>query len=276
VGDGYFQTMGIPLLRGRGFQASEMAAGTQGVAVIDRLAAEKLWPHGDALGQHLRLLPDGSQPKEQDLEIVGVVGNVRQHIIGGGLEPTLYVPFGQQYQADMNIHLAAAPRALEAIRQQVRTVDARLPVIALQTMSEHLDSSFDIWTERTGARMFAAMGMVALLLATIGLYGVRAYSVARRTREIGIRMALGARAGDALKLVLREGLMLTGIGLGVGLVLALALGKLLASLLFEVSGVDPLVFGSAALLLAAVSALACYLPARSAARVDPLVALRYE
>ena len=283
VGDGYFQTMGIPLLRGRGFQPGEMAAGTHGVAVIDRMAAEKLWPNGDALGQHLRLLPDGAQPKEQDLEVVGVVGNVRQHIIGGGLDPTLYVPFGQQYQADMNVHVAMVPmpeagvaRVLAAMRQEARTVDGRLPVLALKTMGEHVDSSFDIWIERTGARMFAAMGIVALLLATIGLYGVRAYSVARRTREIGIRMALGASAGDALRLVLREGLTLTGIGLGVGLVLALAIGKLLASLLFEVSGLDPLVFVTAGLALTAVSVLACYVPARSAARVDPLVALRYE
>jgi predicted permease len=283
VGDGYFQTLGIPLLRGRTFQAGEVEAGPYPVAVIDKLAAAKLWPNGDPVGQHLRLLPDGAAPKETDVEVIGVVGSVRQHILGGRIEPALYVAFGQQYQANMNVHVKTeaqsaegAARLMGAIRQEVRMVDARLPIIGLKTLADHLDSSVDIWTVRTGARMFAMLGGVALLLAVIGLYGVRAYSVARRTREIGIRMALGASAPDTLRLVLREGLMLTGIGLGAGLLLALVVGRLLASLLFEVSGADPLVFGTAGLLLTAVSLLACYFPARSAARVDPMVALRYE
>jgi predicted permease len=288
VGYGYFETLGIPLLRGRTFQAGEMEAGSHPVAVIDQLAAAKLWPNGDPVGRHVRLLPDGTTPKEQDLEVVGVVGKVRQHILGQGLEPTLYVAFGQQYQANMNIHLKTAvlslnggapdgaARLIATIRQEVRLVDPRLPVIGLKTLSDHLDSSIDIWIVRTGARMFAILGGVALLLAMIGLYGVRAYSVARRTREIGIRMALGASAPDTLRLVLREGLMLTGVGLAVGLLLALAVGRLLGSLLFEVSGGDLLVFGTAGLLLTAVSLLACYFPARAAARVDPMVALRYE
>src|SRR5450432_1945848 len=283
VGEGYFQTLGIPLLRGRPFQAGEMEAGSHPVAVIDQLAASKLWPNVDAVGRHLRLLPDGTTPKEQDLEVIGVVGGVRQHIVGQEMEPALYLAFGQQYQAGMNVHVRTAAQSPEgtarligAVRQEVRLVDGRLPVIGLKTLGDHLESSFDIWIVRTGARMFAILGGVALLLAMIGLYGVRAYSVARRTREIGIRMALGASAPDTLRLVLREGLMLTGVGLGVGLLLALAVGRLLASMLFEVSGADVLVFGTAAILLTAVSLLACYFPARAAARVDPLVALRYE
>jgi predicted permease len=288
VGDGYFETLGIPLLRGRSFQAGEMEAGSHPVAVIDQLTAGKLWPNGDAVGRHLRLLPEWTTPKELDLEVIGVVGSVRQHIVGQGVEPALYLAFGQQYQANMNVHVKTAAQFLEggapegaarligAIRQEVRLVDARLPVIGLKTLDDHLESSFDIWIVRTGARMFAILGGVALLLAMIGLYGVRAYSVARRTREIGIRMALGASAPDTLWLVLREGLTLTAIGLGVGLLLALAVGRLLANMLFEVSGADALVFGTAGFLLTAVSLLACYFPARAAARVDPIVALRYE
>ena len=124
--------------------------------------------------------------------------------------------------------------------------------------------------------MFSIFGGVALLLAMVGLYGVRAYTVARRTREIGIRMALGANAGDTLRMILREGLLVTSIGAGVGLLLAAGVGRLLASFLYKVSGADPIVFTAAPILLAAISLLACYLPARKAARVDPMVALRYE
>jgi predicted permease len=283
VGEGYFQTLGIPLLRGRPFQAGEMEAGSHPVAVIDQLAASKLWPNVDAVGRHLRLLPDGTTPKEQDLEVIGVVGGVRQHIVGQEMEPALYLAFGQQYQAGMNVHVRTAAQSPEgtarligAVRQEVRLVDGRLPVIGLKTLGDHLESSFDIWIVRTGARLFAILGGVAMLLAMIGLYGVRAYSVARRTREIGIRMALGASAPDTLRLVMREGLMLTAIGVAVGLLLALAVGRLLAGLLFEASGADPLVFGTAGFLLTAVSLLACYFPARAAAKVDPIVALRYE
>ncbi|HYL76405.1 MAG TPA: FtsX-like permease family protein [Bryobacteraceae bacterium] len=183
----------------------------------------------------------------------------------------------------MNIHLRAGmtgpdseARLLDAVRKEIRAVDSRLPVLALKTLRGHLDGSFDLWSVRIGARMFSLFGGVALLLAMIGLYGVRAYTVARRTREIGIRMALGARSSDALRMVLREGLVVTSIGLGAGLLLSSGLGKLLASFLYQVRAVDPVVFSVAPLLLAAISLLACYLPARRAARVDPMVALRYE
>jgi len=279
----YFQTLGIPLLRGRSFEPQEANPGLPPVAVIDERAAKMLWPDGDPVGRHVRVLPSDTSPKEQDLEVVGVVGSVRQHIIGHDVEPALYVPFGQQYQANMNVHLRVAPvsgkevgRLMNTVRNEVRTVDARLPVLGLKTMTDHLESSFDFWVVRTGSNLFAIFGCVALLLAMIGLYAVRAYSVARRTREIGIRMALGASASDSVRLVLKEGLKLTLIGLSVGLLLGLAVGRLLAGMLFDVSAADPWVFGLAAFLLSAVSLLACYIPARTASRVDPMIALRYE
>jgi ABC-type antimicrobial peptide transport system permease subunit len=134
----------------------------------------------------------------------------------------------------------------------------------------------DIWIVRTGARLFGILGSVALLLAMIGLYGVRAYAVARRTREIGIRMALGAKPGDTLGMILREGLSVTSIGVAVGLLFSMAIGQVLASLLYRVSGLDPAVLVGAPVALALVSLLACYIPARRAAHVDPMVALRHE
>jgi len=278
VGQDYFKTLGIPLLRGRSFTGDTKSA----VAIIDKTAASKLWPNEDAVGRHIRMiLRDGA--KAQDAEVVGVAANIQDDIFGGESQGHLYVPFGQEYQADMNIHLKVAAqgkeaetRMLETVRREIRTVDSRLPVLALKTLHEHVETSFELWTVRTGARMFSVFGGVALLLAMVGLYGVRAYTVARRTREIGIRMALGANAGDTLRMILREGLLVTSIGASVGLLLAAGVGRLLASFLYKVSGADPIVFTAAPLLLAGISLLACYLPARRAARVDPMVALRYE
>ena len=174
------------------------------------------------------ILGDGA--KTQDAEVVGVVGNVQENIFQGGeSQPHLYVPFGQQYQADMNIHLKvpmqgrdAEARLLETIRREIRSVDNHLPVLALKTLRQHLEGSFDLWVVRTGAHTFSIFGGVALLMAMVGLYGVRAYAVTRRTREIGIRTALGADAGDTLRMILREGLIVTSIGAGIGLLLSVA------------------------------------------------------
>jgi putative ABC transport system permease protein len=170
----------------------------------------------------------------------------------------------------------AEARLLETVRGEIRAVDPHLPVLELKTLRMHIDSSFELWVVRTGALMFVIFGSVALLLAAIGLYGVRAYTVAMRTREIGIRMALGARASDALRMMLREGMALFGIGAGVGLVLSVAVGKILSNLLYHVDSFDPVVLIAAPALLAAVSFVACYIPARRAARLDPMVALRDE
>jgi putative ABC transport system permease protein len=283
VGTDYFKTLGVPLLRGRTFAAAEASGNTKtAVAILDKAAASKLWPNQEAVGKHIRMIV-GEGAKTQDAEVVGVAGSIQDSIFGSGSRGRLYIPFGQEYQADMQMHLkvsvagdAAETRMLDTIRREIRSVDSRLPVLALKTMRQHLDSSIELWVVRTGAQMFVIFGGVALLLAMVGLYGVRAYTVARRTREIGIRMALGANAGDTLRMILREGLIVTSIGAGAGLLLSFGLGRVLASLLYKVSGADPLVFTAAPILLAAISLLACYLPARRAARVDPMVALRYE
>jgi predicted permease len=274
VGDDYFKTMGIPLLRGRPFSTQDAGSRNQ-VAIIDQAAADKLWPGGDAVGKHVRLLPGGNDPSN-DVEVVGVAGRVQEGVVGERSQAHVYVPFGQAYQSDMTIHLKAEPRLIETVRNEIRAVDPRLPVLSLKTMSAQLDGSFDLWIVRTGARMFVIFGAVALLLASIGLYGLRAYTVSMRTREIGIRMALGADASDALGMMMREGLILTGIGAGVGLLLSVAAGKLLSNLLYRVDSFDPVVLGLAPAVLMAVSLVACYIPARRAARIDPMAALRDE
>jgi putative ABC transport system permease protein len=170
----------------------------------------------------------------------------------------------------------ASSRFLATVRREIRAVDSGLPVLAVRSLRSHVEGSADYWLMQTGTKMFSLFGGIALLLAVIGLYGVRAYSVARRTREIGIRMALGASAAETQKMVLREGLKLMAVGTGIGLVLSLLLGMLLAGLLFHVNGADPVVFAASVLLLGAVSLVACYVPARRASRIDPMVALRYE
>jgi predicted permease len=275
VDENYFQTMGIPLLRGRSFRASE-AYGRSAV-VLDRMAANRLWPQGDALGKHILLHEDGAA-KPRDMEVVGMVGNVQEHVVGKGLQAHVYFPFGEDYQSDMHIHLKVANEAgmLEAVRREIRGFDAALPVLSLRSMRQHLDASADLWIMRMGATLFSISGGVALLLAMIGLYGIRSYTVARRTREIGIRMALGASTADTLKLVVREGALLTAIGAIAGLTLSFLVGRILASMLYEVGGSDPVVFLAAPAVLSGVSLLACYVPARRAARVDPLIALRCE
>jgi predicted permease len=277
VSEDYFQTLNIPVLRGRPFTSAECVAGSKNnVAILDQLAADKLWPGGDAVGKHIRI--DGAA--KQDLEIVGVVGNILENVIGTtgeGAAAHLYVPFGPEYQANAQFHLKVTDeRVLETIRREILAVDERLPLIGLKTMRGHLESSFDLWVVRTGAHILEIFGSVALLLAIIGLYALNAYTVARRTREIGIRMALGADAASTLRMILGDALKVTVVGIGVGLLLAIALGKVLAGVLYDIRGVDPLVIGGAPVVLALVALFACYVPARRAARVDPMIALRYE
>jgi len=283
VSDDYFATLGIPLMSGQTFSAANSGKASGTVVVLNHAAAEELWPNGQAAGKHVRLTSGDGADKPLDAEVIGVVGDVQDSVTGKQFSPAVYAAFGQAYQSDMNIHLKIAAkeelgeaRMLETVRKQILAVDPNLPLLALKSMRIHVDSSFDLWVVRTGARMFVIFGGVALLLAAIGLYGVRAYAVAMRTREIGIRMALGARASDAVGMMLREGMILMGIGAGVGILLSVAMGKALSGLLYRVPSFDPLVLSAAPAILAAVALLACYVPARRAARVNPMVALRDE
>jgi len=284
VGSEYFDTLGVPLLRGRLFSRAEAEADSgPRVAIVDELLARRLWPDGEPLGERIRFTGDDAEDAPREMEVVGIVPTLRDDLFTSELPPHVYVPFGQDYRANMSVHLRfpdqqqdATSTLLRSVRTEVRDFDERLPVLTLTTLQDQLAGSAGLWLFRTGADLFTAFGALALFLAVVGIYGVRAYTVARRSREIGIRMAMGATTRDALWLVLREGLSLILVGIVLGVVLAALLAKLLSAMLYEVGAMDPLVFTVAPLLLAAVSLLACLIPARRAARVDPMVALRYE
>jgi ABC-type antimicrobial peptide transport system permease subunit len=193
----------------------------------------------------------------------------------------VYVPFGALFRSSMTFHVrtrqgAADAAMLMAIRAELKRVDDHLPIISARTMTQHRDRSLTEWAVRAAATMFSLFGALALLLATIGVYAVKAYDVSRRTREIGIRMALGATSRDVERLVMREGARTTTIGVAIGLILALGIGKLVSGLLYRVSPFDPVVLTAAVVVLAFAAMLACYLPARRATRIVPLDALRSE
>jgi predicted permease len=279
VGSNYFSTVGLPVLRGRAFTEAEATQPGLSVAIIDEPLAKKLWPDGDALGQRVQYAGE----KEQH-EIVGIVP-VTRHDLFASEEPdgSIYVPFARGFQSNVSFFvrfhsLAPGNEAATAdlLRRVVREVDPSLPIISLQTFAHYLDSNLDLWLVRAGAAMFSVFGGLALALAVVGLYGVKAYSVARRTREIGIRMALGAQRGMVLRLIMGEGSVMLLTGLALGLLLAAATGKILSGILFEVGAFDPPAFASAFIVLAAATLLATWLPARRATRINPMVALRTE
>jgi ABC-type antimicrobial peptide transport system permease subunit len=235
------------------------------------------------LGRLIYLTSKKAGKDEEPLQIVGVVPSVRNDLTEKALEPHVYVPFGQFYRSQMNIHLktgfstpAAEGAFLKTIREEIRRVDEGLPVLSLQSLRQFRDEGLLLWFVRTTARLFTVFAGLALLLAVIGLYGVKSFVVARRTREIGIRMALGATKHNVVWMVVREAGLVTLLGMLLGLLLALGTGRLLASFLYQVHGADPVVFSIASIVLILAALTAAYLPARRAAKVEPITALRYE
>ena len=281
VGADYFDALGIELTRGRAFTRAETeSAGDNQVVIIDEVLAADLWPEADPIGRRVAF---GSVPEDGDIEyeVVGVVSTVIDDLFPAEPRPHVYEPFGQNFQTAMNVHLrtastdpAAIDELLPAVRQEIRSIDAQLPVVVLRSLRDHLHESFSLWMMRVAATIFTTLGGLALFLAVIGVYGVKAYVVAQRTREIGIRKALGSTAGNALALILREGMAVTLGGLIIGLVLSIGVGRLLSSMLYQVSPLDPITFVLAPLVLAAAAFLATWIPARRAAKVPPVVALR--
>ncbi|MGI8431312.1 MAG: FtsX-like permease family protein, partial [Chthoniobacterales bacterium] len=217
------------------------------------------------------------------IEVVGIVPATRDAIFENELPGTLYLPFARGFQSEVFfiVKFAALNRGNETatadlLRRTVREVDPVLPILSLKTFSQHLQSNVELWLVKAGAALFSIFGGLALVLAIIGIYGVKAYAVARRRREIGIRMALGAQPGAVQWMFIREALVMLASGIAVGLVLAVGTSKVLSGLLYKVGVLDPIAFTLAPLLLAGAALLATWIPARRAARVDPMVALRAE
>ena len=273
VSAGYFSTLRIPLLAGRDFGPSDREGGHL-VAIVNQAFARRYWPGMNPLGRHIDLDPSAHT---LPLEVVGVVGDVKVRQLAEPPRPFFYQPTEQAYSQGVSLVVRAErdPRSLlPVVRDAVRAIDPDLPVFDVKTMGEHL--GITLYPARLASTMMGTLGVLALLLAALGLYGVIAFGVAQRTREIGVRMALGARPADVLGLVIAQGMRLAGLGLAIGLVLALAGTRLVASLLFGVSPTDPATIAGIALLLVSVTAFASWLPARRAASVDPMLALRHE
>lgn len=270
----YFKTMGIPIIRGRYFEERDTADGKQ-VVIIDQALAAKYWPNEDPLGK--RMVFEGTRDNPNWREIVGIVGHVKHTDLEGESRAQYYIPHQQRAQPGMTVVVRTTgdPNALaSAARNAVRNLDKELPVFRVRTMDQFVADAMA--QRRFALLLIGIFAGLALLLAAIGLYGVMAYSVTQRTHELGLRMALGAQAGDVLKLVVKQGMLLAGIGLGIGIVGAFFLSRLMKTLLFNVSATDPVIFTAIAATLAAVALVACFFPARRATKVDPMVALRYE
>jgi predicted permease len=270
VDEQYFNVMQIPLVSGRKFQSSDTPASIP-VAIVNEAMAQAYWPKRSPIGGRIQM-------GNQTLQVVGIAKNIKYRDLSEHPLPFLYLPFSQQYESLMTLHVETAvdPASLAGpVLAEIRRLDAATPVQDVQTM-QHFFREGALFGNRLITQVVAAIGLFGLLLAITGLYGVIAYSVSRRTREIGIRMAIGADPGSVARLVLRQGMKLTGIGAAIGLVLSLATSQLLSSLLVGVSARDPEVYIVVPLTLAAISLLACYIPARRAARIDPLLALRQD
>jgi putative ABC transport system permease protein len=284
---GYFDSIGVKLLRGRDFtQAEAENKNMPPVAIIDDEMAKKLFPNTDAIGQHIRYTQPPKDGSPNDMEVIGVVNSHRHEIVQtqtGTLNRRLFVPLAQGYNGNVYLHVRFATKDRHALigliptlRQTLREIDPDVPILSIAPFSDLLEKSVGLWFVRMGAVLFGVFGAIALLLAVVGVYGVKAYAVACRTREIGIRMALGAHRREVFALIMRQGAMQTALAVAVGLLLSLAAGRVLAQILYEVSPSDPFVLLVSSVILGVAALLACFFPARRATRVDPIEALRTE
>jgi predicted permease len=282
VGRDYARGLGLAMIGGRDFTDGELSDnGGERVAIVDDVLAEALWPGGDAIGRLIQFLDSDGPAGRQALRVVGIIPAVKHSLGNPYRYPHVYVPLGQHYQSATTLQLRLAESAderamLGTIANVVREVDDRLPILGIATRREHLDAGVDVLIQRAAAGMFASFAGIALLIAALGVYGVKSYVVARRTREFGIRMAIGADRRVLLWQVMREGGRLTAIGIGIGLLLALVAGQLLQGVLYGVSSVEPVVLVTASAILLGAAMLASFVPALRATRVDPTVALRSE
>jgi predicted permease len=269
----YFGVMRIPLVRGRAFTESDDEKAPL-VAIVNQTMAARFWPHEDAVGKRFALKSGGPL-----CQVVGVARDSKYLVIFESPMPYFYVPVAQNFRSMqvLQVHTAQPPEALRTrVQQEIQALDPDLPLADFQTMTESLNGFMGFHMFQMGAQQAAAMGLLGLILAAIGVYGVVSYGAAQRTHEIGIRMALGAEPVQVLAMILRQGVWLVAGGVLFGLIAASLFTRLTARVLPLVDRTDPLTFGAVTLLLAGITLWACYIPARRAMRVDPVVALRHE
>lgn len=277
----YFDTLRLPILQGRGFTADEDQRATPiPPALVSEPLARRLSPDADVLGRQVTLRR-GASAATETVTIVGIVPGTSQDILDSESRTQVYLPYGARFRAPMVLHVAVAPAAdedalLAAVQRELRQIDPQVPILTARTMLDQRDASIPRWAVRAAATIFGWFGAVALLIAALGVYGLHAYEVARRTRELGVRQALGATGRDIMALVLQKGLKTTAAGLFAGLLLAVGIGRLVSSLLYRVSSLDPLALGASALVLGLTALMACVVPARRAARISAVDALRCE
>jgi predicted permease len=296
IGTDYFKSLGLTMLRGREFDSRE-EQGATGLrpAIISEPLAKQLFGTDDPIGRTIqfgkggggkgvKIQQDGEVAETPEaLQVVGIAPGLRQDLFDPAPVPFLYVPLGANFQSGLNLHVrlkssvpAEASAMVSKVRRELRSLDPNLPVISAATLQSFRDDSIPLWAVRSGARLFSLFGLAALILAIIGIYGLKSYVVARRTREIGIRMALGSTSRGVVELFLREGVALAGAGLTLGTLLALGAGRLVSSMLYQVSPFDPPVLALSFLILAIAALIATYVPARRATRIAPVSALRHE
>ena len=279
VEPGYFATLRTPIVAGRDFTTADRN-GTLPVAIVSEAAARQFWPAQDAVGRYLSQPnwgPQGPTHPMRTLLVVGVARDIQSSsMIDGLARPWVYVPFQQQYVSNMTIvaRTIRRQRIADQLRPLLAAMNPNLPIVTAQTLDDSV--AFGFAPQRIAASVAGSLGIVGLILTGIGIYGVTAYTVTRRTREIGIRIALGARTADVIRMVLREGVALTLIGSAIGVVLAAALSRVLAGFLFGIPPIDPITFAATTVLFAAIGLAACYVPVLRATHIDPKQALRYE
>jgi predicted permease len=274
VGPRYFETMSTPLVAGRDFAWKDSSDAPR-VVIVNETFARRAWPDQNAIGKRLAMAEGrGMSPM---MEVVGVAGDGKYQTLFERPRGYLFLPLLQQYHAEATLHVRATgspAKLIGAVQHQVGLLDSSLPVFKVATMAAQMDSA--LAPQLLAARLIGVFGALALALAAVGIYGVMAFAVSQRTHEIGVRMALGAQVGDVLRLVIRQGMKLTAIGVVLGLVAAYVLTRTIASFLYGVSATDPTTFTYISVLLAGAALAACYLPARRATKVDPMIALRHE
>ncbi|MGZ8255908.1 MAG: ABC transporter permease [Burkholderiaceae bacterium] len=276
----YFRTLGLAMLRGREFNAGEeIGIGGTTPVIVDKTLADRLFANEDPVGQLLQYGADAGRPDSKPMLIVGVAPALRHELFSAAPEPHVYLPFGATANTRMFLYARAAgsqsgDTMVATVREQLRTVDAALPIMRVQSFRSLHERSAQIWVLRAAARLFLTLGLAAAFVAVVGLYGVRSYLVSRRTREFGVRMAIGAAPADVMRLVLKESITTTSVGLAIGLGLGAALGWGLSAVIYQISPFDPLTLSAATAVLAIASLVASVVPARRASHVLPMTALR--